>query len=441
MPKDRSEHRLYRKSPGRQYGYDYDPLHSRDGHSQSGNSDYEGQDGRGPARGTTTGRNSAPLAQRPDLRRTRQLLRQNIIASKGHTGVEEEGVQAFYDEAQIEYPSQRPLPNNDPREQRRTPTQSRRQMSPYLPPHVPSTRQLMDETDADAQADEAEAAWQEFEDTDPDAGYEDPLDARLSYLEATPRMATRPSQRPPSPSRRSVRPVEPEYEDEDEADYEDEPPVRRKQGKKKVSRRGFLLGAGLLAASGAGIAAYELGPKIPQLASDVSTNIEHQLQDAFNRGVAQGANAVRQEFVTTLENLEGFSLDGAIAAARLTRVAYDTFVSPVIKFGATVATDFLTSMDRAFITARGWLSNIGQDNNTLAAIQSVLGTWVTQVSNMPEQLNAITDADLDGAQAYLHALQLKIAAEKAKLATTKGQQSTPTPTTTGTPTSTGTPTH
>jgi hypothetical protein len=33
MTKDRSERRGYRKSPGRQYGYDYNPLH---GQSRSG---------------------------------------------------------------------------------------------------------------------------------------------------------------------------------------------------------------------------------------------------------------------------------------------------------------------------------------------------------------------------------------------------------------------
>jgi hypothetical protein len=34
---------------------------------------------------------------------------------------------------------------------------------------------------------------------------------------------------------------------------------------------------------------------------------------------------------------------------------------------------------------------------------------------MPKQLDAITNADLDGAQAYLRALQRKLDEEKAKL--------------------------
>src|SRR6478672_5988406 len=70
MSKDHLERRMYRKSPGRQYGYDYDPLRSRSSSSQLSQS------------GSSASRTGAILAQRPDPRRTRQLLRQSIIASK-----------------------------------------------------------------------------------------------------------------------------------------------------------------------------------------------------------------------------------------------------------------------------------------------------------------------------------------------------------------------
>jgi hypothetical protein len=234
--------------------------------------------------------------------------------------------------------------------------------------------------------------------------------------------------------RRSVRPVEPEddedYDDEyyeDDYYYEDEDDLpRRRRGKRNVSRRGLLVGLGLVAVGGAGVAAYELAPKLPQAVNTVGTNIEHQLQEAFNKGLQQGADNVRKEFVAALESLEGFSLQGAIDAAKLTRVAYDTFVSPIIKFGAEVTGDFLTGMLRAVQTARGLLAQSFQDNPTLIAVQKVLQTWVDQVSNMPKQLDAITDADLDGAQAYLRALQRKIAEEKAKL-NNSGPKATPTP--------------
>ena len=196
----------------------------------------------------------------------------------------------------------------------------------------------------------------------------------------------------------------------------------------------MLLGLGAVAVGGAGVAAYELAPKIPQAINSAGANIEHQLQDAVNKGVAQGADAVRKEFVTTLENIEGVSIDTAISAASLTRVAYDTFVSPIVSFSANIAGDFLSTMLRAFRSARGFLQAAGQDNTTLASIQKVLESWVAQVSNMPKQLDAITDADLDGAQAYLRKLKNTINAEKAKL-----NQSQPTHSTTPTARPTGTP--
>src|SRR5437763_12393522 len=91
MTKDRFERRTYRKSPGRQYGYDYDPLHShkRSGSSQSGRLDDSTAGDRWPSNGNSTGWDSSrpglQLAQRPDPRRTRHLLRQNILASKSHS--------------------------------------------------------------------------------------------------------------------------------------------------------------------------------------------------------------------------------------------------------------------------------------------------------------------------------------------------------------------
>ena len=77
---DRFERRMYRRSPGREYGYDYDPLRSNRGDmSQSGRSN-----------GSQTNASSNPATiqfaqSRPDPRRTRQLIRQSIIANKSRT--------------------------------------------------------------------------------------------------------------------------------------------------------------------------------------------------------------------------------------------------------------------------------------------------------------------------------------------------------------------
>jgi hypothetical protein len=118
-------------------------------------------------------------------------------------------------------------------------------------------------------------------------------------------------------------------------------------------------------------------------------------------------------------------------------VAYDVFVSPIVHFGSSLTGDFLNGMLSALKTARGWLAGAYQDNATLIAIQKVLESWVSQVSAMPKQLDAITQTDLDGAQGYLRALQAKLNEEKAKLnnpssttnaKSTPNAQSTPQPT-------------
>jgi hypothetical protein len=248
---------------------------------------------------------------------------------------------------------------------------------------------------------------------DPDLGYEeeaeeDPLEERVRQ---TPR-------RVPAQARRT-RVLD---EDEDallEAELEEK--------RRTAARRKFLFGA--IAVGGTAVAAYEILPRLPQAIGNGAANLEHQLQQAFENGVTQGANNARKELINSLDTLEGFSLEGAIEAAKLTRVAYDVFISPLVTLAATVADDFLKVTLTALITGRHWLAQINEDSPTLAALQTVLQTWVEQASAMPKKIQVITDSDLDGAQSYLHQLQLKIKAEQAQL----NAEGTATPATQTTP--------
>ncbi len=413
MAKDGSERKLYRKSPGRQYGYDYDPL--QNGTGRSGQN--RGAQGERATDENASNRVSTQLVQRPDLRRTRQLTRKNILASKGRSvGEGEEQEEQLLEEETYERPTRRSIEDEqeDDLSYRGRPIRS----GDLAAPHLPSTRQLIETGDEE----DEEGEWQDYQGVDPDADYEDPdpMDVRMGYIEASPRSAAF------SP-RASVRTryIEPEEDDYEDV-YEDEQrrqPRRRNNNKSKVSRRKLLFGLGATAVGG--VAAYELVPRIPGAVNGAASNIEHQLEDAFNKGVAQGADNARKELLTALQNLEGFTLDGAINAAKLTRVAYDVFVSPIIKFGAAVTGDFLGGMVRAIKTARGFLAGAYMDNPTLQAVQHVLESWVTQVSNLPKQLDAITDTDLDGAQMYLKALEQKIKDEQAKM--NKNGSSTPAP--------------
>src|SRR5258708_11732131 len=97
MTKDRSGRRVYRKSPGRQYGYEYNPLpgQSRGGQSQSGRSRASApgerqaayKDAQGSEASRPGGYGGLELAPRPEPRRTRQLMRQSILGSQSSTAL------------------------------------------------------------------------------------------------------------------------------------------------------------------------------------------------------------------------------------------------------------------------------------------------------------------------------------------------------------------
>lgn len=393
MFKDNAGRRSYRKSPGRQYGYEYNPLH--DGQNQADPSTLNGT-WRNEAHTNHSSRPSGGLAPRPDPRRTRQLMRQNILASKSRSGVLD------------------PFQEIDQREERRERDEAISPRAGYRVRHTPVS--VDDYYPSDYQNYQEVEEEQIVEDwlkhgesvpdyMDPDLGYEEE-DFLEERLQQDPRHF--------STHARRTRILDERDEDELlEAELEEK--------RRNATRRKFLFGA--LAVGGTAVAAYEILPRLPQAIGNGAASIEHQLQQAFQNGVTAGANAARKELINGLDSLEGFSLEGAIEAAKLTRVAYDVFVSPLVTLAATVADDFLKVTLEALIHGRHWLAQINEDSPTLAALQTVLQSWVDQVNKMPKKIQAITDSDLDGAQSYLRALQRKIQQEQAQL----NGQSTPTP--------------
>lgn len=448
MNEDRSGKRTYRRSPGREYGYDYDPLHSNplSGNGQSGRSSVSPQSepltGKMKNAGTSNStRSSGVLSPRPDPRRTRQLLRQNILATKARNGAAEDTGHIDPDIRLNRYsPVEEQFLEEDLEDQPVRSAPVRRQTGrngsmhytsrPLEVGQAPQSRRYIEPVE------HLEPSAMPYEDEleylDPDAGYDeeiDPLAGRVGYPIA---------QREPEiilagrRGSRSMPLAEPDIEEEEEE--EDQRGRKKKKKKGLLSRRKLIVGAVLV--GGGAAAAYEFGPKIPGLLESAGSNIEHQLQDAFNRGVAAGGAAVRKELINGLDTLEGVSLEGAVAAANLTRTAYDVFVSPIVTLASTIAGDFLSALLNALIKARGWLQQINADNATLVALTNILQSWVNQVDTMPKKLQTITDTDLDGAQAYLRNLQRTIQQQQAIL----NGQVTPTPTTSHTPSTTTSPT-
>ncbi|HEY0752888.1 MAG TPA: hypothetical protein VGD98_02830 [Ktedonobacteraceae bacterium] len=391
MFKDKWERKSYRKSPGRQYGYEYNPLNEQGRADTSTPHETWDEDdaGRKPSR-------PGMLAPRPDPRRTRQLIRQNILASKSRTTDADE---------EMAYAEEPGVANEAPGGARHY-----HKRSPIAAPHGYYDPQPYREFEEEQIAEDWIKHGESVPDyMDPDMGYEE-------AEEEVPDEDMR--QSPAGPAAGRARPTR---RLADRADEDDLLELELEKKKKQAARRKFLLGAA--AVTGAAVVAYEVVPRIPSAISSGANNIEHQLQQAFQNGVNTGAENARKELLNALDSLEGFSLEGAITAARLTRTSFDVFVAPLITLAANVADDFLKVTLQALITGRHWLAQINEDSPTLAALQTVLQSWVDQASTMPKKVQTITDSDLDGAQAYLRALQRKIQEEQAKL----NSQGTPTP--------------
>jgi hypothetical protein len=460
MPEDHLERKTYRKSPGRQYGYEYDPLQSHSGKSQNG---------------STASTSGVLLSQRPDPRRTRQLLRQGIIASRRPDDEPLEEAQLESSEPTMAVDRSKPT-----RRIHHPPSQDLRPATKYIartrftPMHdedePPSLRygansgrvatsaepypgsvrgtiptELMHEDEV------VQEAWPHHERgryVDPDLGIDEDEDLEQETYDyaVTPqtrgdhadRLSRAANQLRPRHATTRRLPEElleedlPEHDPDedytyDEGEGEQLPPGLHVVKKQSSSRRKFLLGAGAVVAGGVGVGLIvaQANPQAPL--PQAINNVDKQVKDAFNNGLSQGAEQAKREMLTSLDTIENFTLQGAVDAARLTRTAYDVFVSPIIKFGSAITGDFLSGMLNAFKVARGWLAPINQDNATLAAIQKVLETWVAQVQNLPKQLDAITQTDLDGAQAYLHALQQKITDEMNALNNRTPTPPSPTP--------------
>jgi hypothetical protein len=445
MNDDRSERRIYRRSPGRQYGYDYDPLRSQpstgNGSTPSGrlsgtssplSEPVTGKDRDTGNMGMGTRQTTGPLSPRPDPRRTRQLLRQQIIATKSKTGASEDTGQIDPDiNTDLEFEEEEQVIRGT-RGLSRSPSPRQHLSRPYngYGSYPMQSRRPMHIEENET---EQPIPFDKLDLLDPDLLYDDeadPLANRVGRPDSV-RIPVVPRDNLPDTTGRGSRRG---ISTADDIDYEEEE-LRAKPKKKKgfFSRRKLIVGA--IVVGGGAVAAYELGPKIPQALQNAGTNIEHQLRDAFNRGVAAGGEAVRKEFINGLDTLEGVSLEGAIGAARLTRVAYDVFISPIVTLASTIADDFLLALLNALTTGRRWLAQINADNATLLALTNILQSWADQAHNMPKKLQTITETDLDGAQTYLHALQQKIKDEQAKL----NGQATPTPHSSVTPKSSTTP--
>jgi hypothetical protein len=175
-----------------------------------------------------------------------------------------------------------------------------------------------------------------------------------------------------------------------------------------VARRALLVTAGL-GACAAGAAAT------PFIAGKVGEFTQDALNQALQDGIQQGREAVLAE----LSQLEGVTLDGAIAIAELTKLAVSYIAVPVSKLVAGVGTVALQGFADALSTAQDALGKIGQHSDQIDGLHNMVISWKSALGLAPTILSDITIKDINSAEAYLKALDQKIKTSKT---------ATPTPT-------------
>jgi hypothetical protein len=168
-----------------------------------------------------------------------------------------------------------------------------------------------------------------------------------------------------------------------------------------VARRALLVTAGLGACAAGAAATPFIAGKVGELTQDA---VNQALQD----GIQQGREAVLAE----LSQLEGVTLEGAIAIAELTKLAVNYIALPVSKLVAGVGTAALQGFADALSTAQDALGKVGQHIAQIDQLHDMVLSWKTALGASPTILSDITIKDINSAEAYLKALDQKIKTSK-----------------------------
>jgi hypothetical protein len=181
------------------------------------------------------------------------------------------------------------------------------------------------------------------------------------------------------------------------------PPAEQKKSGSggKIARRALLAGVGV----GACVAGVELAPTALKKMGEFT---QAEVQDAFGAGVDSGRKAILDE----LSQIEGLTIDGAIATAELTRLAVKFIVLPLSRLLTTIEGGALDVLYNALQSAKDNLAKINVHIGPLDGIEQMVGQWRDSVTQLPTTLEKYANADIDSAESYLKALQKKITQEK-----------------------------
>lgn len=126
---------------------------------------------------------------------------------------------------------------------------------------------------------------------------------------------------------------------------------------------------------------------------------------------ADARDLERKALLHEIGQLEGVSLDAAIAAAELTRAAVKVIVLPVAQLVALIGTAALTVLISTMDNARNAADTFHVTVPWLAQVRTMFATWRDGVIELPISLDAYATADIGGAERYLKALKTHLTAQ------------------------------
>ena len=184
-----------------------------------------------------------------------------------------------------------------------------------------------------------------------------------------------------------------------------------------IAKTGGKVGRRLLLTSAAVVACGGVAALTPVIANEVRQYTEAELKAA----IAAAENNARLALLRELANLEGISIDVAIAAAQLTQLAVKYIVLPVANVVATIGEGALGVLIGTINNVESALNTIHVKYTQLDAIKNMFTAWQTNLALLPTDLGSFANADIQSAETYLSSL-------KTKIADAQNQQPQPTPT-------------
>ncbi len=175
----------------------------------------------------------------------------------------------------------------------------------------------------------------------------------------------------------------------------------------EVSRRALFATAGLGVCAAAVVGTPIAIKAAEQYAAD-------QAAKALQDGIDQGKQAILAE----LEQLGDISIDTAIGVAELTRLGVKVIVQPLASLVTTIGGDAIGALKSAIDGVRGFAGNFGYHNDQLDQISSLLGTWESNLTQLPNSLATYANSDIISAETYLKSLKAMIDASKANASST-----------------------